>query len=149
MDRRRLVFSKRFLDASWTPAFRNELAVAEFVHALSDDSRSRLEQYIVQNPQAVREFEAFRPKAIDFAMDLPLNVPGSVSKEDVEGVMHNTFADIGEGLTNDAVLRRIAESDLAGLAPKTIRNATLRFVCQDHELRDGEYVFREVQLLMA
>jgi hypothetical protein len=149
VDRRRLVFSKRLVDEMWKPTFSNELSSSELVSALTDDNKRRLEEFIVKNPQTLREFEAFQPKPIDQAMDLPLNVPTSIGKEDIQHLIRDVFAGIGEGLTNDAILQRLAASELARYAPKTIRNATLRFVCKDHELHDNEYVFREVQLLMA
>jgi len=148
-DRRRLIFSKRLVDESWKPAFGNELAVAEFVRVPSDEDRQRLEDFIAKNPKIIHEFEAFRPKALDHAMDLPLNVPASTGKEAVQRLIHNVFPDIGDGLTNDGILQRIAKSELAHYAPKTVRNATLRFICKDHELRDNGYMFREVQLLMV
>ncbi|GEM_PF-2917250 len=149
VDRRRLIFSKRLVDESWKPAFSAELATAEFVRALSNDDRRRLEEFIAGNPQTLQEFDAFQPKGIDHAMDLPLNVPTCVGKEGIHRLIYDVFADISEvGLTNDEILQRIAASELAGYAPKTMRNATMRFLCRDHELRSNVYVFREVQLLM-
>lgn len=149
MDRKRLIFCKRIVDQSWKPAFTTELASDSFVHPLSNDDQRRLDEFITANPQTLEEFEAFQPKGIDRAMDLPLNVPITVGRQDVQRLIQDVFAGIGDqGFTNDEILQRLTMSELAHYAPRTIRNATLRFLCKNHELRNNEYVFKEVQLIM-
>jgi hypothetical protein len=143
------VFSKRLLDGTWKPAFRNEVASADLIRPLSSDDRQRLDEFLANNSQVKQQFEAFKPTAIDLRLNLSLDIPASVAKEPVLQLIQEVFADIADGLTNDKILERMAATTLAGFAPKTIRNATLQFVCKDHELHDNEYVFREVQLLMA
>ncbi len=148
--RDRLVFSKRFVDEGWKPAFANEVASSDLLRPLSDDDRRYLEEFIARNPQTLQEFKSHQPKGIDLVRNLPLNVPTSVKGNEIQRLAHDVFSDIGEnGLTNDDILQRIATSELVRYTPKTIRNATLQFICKDHELRGNEYVFREAQVIMV
>lgn len=150
VDRRRLVFCKRIVDESWRPAVSVEVASDAFVHPLSGDDRRRLGEYVAANPQVLNDFEAFEPTMLDHAMDLPLNVPASVGRQGIQRLIEEVFAGIKDGgVTNDEILQRIAQSDLERYAARTIRNATLRFLSKEHEIRNNEYVFREVQLLMV
>lgn len=150
IDRRQLVFSKRIVDGSWQPAFSNELASAELVRVLSSDDRRRLDEYVEKNPQTLQEFEGFQPKPIDLRMNLRLNIPSLAGTESVQRLIIDVFAGIGDGLTNDAILQRMAASELARYdATMTISNATLQFTCIDHEHQNKDYVFRKVQLLMV
>jgi hypothetical protein len=150
VERGRYVFSKRFVDEAWKPAFTNEVASADLVRPITEDDRRRLDELAVANRRVLQEFEAYQPKGIDLVRNLPLNVPTSVGREGVQRLIPDVFTGIGSrGLTNDEILERIAASELARYAPKTIRNATLRFLCKDHETRDNEYVFREVEVCMT
>ena len=148
-DRRWLIFSKRLLDASWKPSFTNEMVNAEFVRPLSEADTQRLESFIAKNPQAVREFEAFKPAPIDMVMNHSLDIPSVEAKDQVRHLLRSVFNDIEErGLTGEEILKRIFNGPLAAYIPKEFDNATLRFFSRDHELRNDEYVFRSVELTM-
>lgn len=144
-----LIFVKRLVDRSWNAAYSNEMATDTFVRALPETDRQRLDEWMRKNPDLVKNFEAFNPAPINLAVNLPLYVPDQCEKEPLRLLIGEVFADIAEGLTNDTILERIGAGGLAGYAPKNVRNATLRFISKDHEVRDNEYVFREVQLVVA
>jgi len=129
--------------------FTAELVNSSFVRPLSDEDREHLERFIVENPRILQEFEVFQPEGMDFVMNYRLNVPDSVVRDDIQRVVHDMFADIGDhGLTNEEILQRIAVSPLARYVSAGMSNAILQYVCKDHELRDNEYVFREARLIM-
>lgn len=148
INRTRIIFCKRFVDKSWKPAFIAELPI--FVHPLSDDDREHLEQFIAENPRILQDFEAFQPEQLDFVLNWPLNVPDSVGRDDIHRLVHDVFTGIGEhGLTNEEILQRITVSQLAQYVSSGMSNATLQFLCKDHELRDNEYVYRDAKVFMV
>jgi hypothetical protein len=144
-----LIFVKRLVDRSWNAAYSNEVATETFARALSESDRQRLDEWIRKNPDLVKSFEAFDTAPMNLAVNLALYVPDQCEKEHLQRLIGEVFADIAEGLTNDTIRERIAAGDLAGYTPRNVRNATLQFISKDHEVRNNEYVFREVQLLMA
>lgn len=149
VDRRRLVFSKRLVDNSWNPTFTNAMANAEFVRPLSAEDQKRLENFIIENPHTLQEFDAFEPREVDSALDLRLDVPTSTGKDGALRLINDTFAGIGAGMTNDEVLQRLEASPLASYVTEMGGNATLRLLSKGHEIQNSEYVFRNVELLMV
>ena len=118
------------------------------VRPLSEEDRRRLDEFIIENPQTLQEFEAFQPKEVDSAMDLRLDVPASTGKDGIQRLINDAFARIEAGLTNDEVSQRLDSSPLAPYVTVMSGNATVRFLCKNHELRNNEYIFREIQLIM-
>ena len=150
MHRQPIIFCKRFLDDSWSPSFTAETCDPAVVQPLSGDERAKVEEFITKNPDVASQFYAYEPRDLDCAMGLMLSLPPGVGKADLESMVKEAFADIGEkGLTNDEVLQRLAASSLGGYVSQRMINATLRFICKDHELRGNEYVFREAQVIMV
>lgn len=147
VDRNRYVFSKRFLDVSWKPAFAAEVANGEIVQPLSAEQKRRLVRFIEENPRAFAEFEAFDPRDINTVMNLRLDIPLSVGKQRLQELVADVFFGIErKGLTNAEVLERIANSELAGYRTRTVSNAMLQFVSIGHEIRGGEFVFHRAQV---
>ena len=147
-DRRQLVLCKRLLNEDWRPAYLAEFVNGDFIRPLSTADRVRLRQFIADNPLVMKEFDEWEPKTKDFAMDLPLEVPVTVTKEAVRRLASSVFSDISiQGFTNDQILTRIAASDLSRFSTRGARNATLRFLSNEHELRNNEFVFRKCEVL--
>lgn len=142
-----LLFVKRLVDRAWSAAFCNEMATDTFVRVLSEEDRQHLDEWIVKNPEVIKRFDAFLPAPIDLVVNLALYLPQSSEKDRVKRLVGEVFAGIENGLTNDTILQRLASSEFAAYAPKSIRNATLQFVSKDHEHQNGEYIFREVRLV--
>ena len=146
VSRRRLVFGKRLVDEKWRKAFKAEMAEAAVVHPLGDDQRARLVEYAGANPETLAEFEAFRPEMPDHIASLRLNVPQPVEVEGLRSAVAQAFSGIEDGLTNDEMLERLARSPLAGHLSAGLSNVTVRFLCRRHEIRDGQFVFRAVDV---
>lgn len=97
--------------------------------------------------------EAFNEKRVkcdlDFALNLRMDVSDAIGRNGVLRLVHDAFAGIEDtGMTNDEILQQIALSPLADCIASGMSNATLQFLCRDHELRDNEYVFREAEVIM-
>ena len=60
----RFVYSKRMLDKSWKPSFRNEAVSADLIRPLSGDDKRHLEEFLANNPQAVRDLRHLYPQLI-------------------------------------------------------------------------------------
>jgi hypothetical protein len=146
VSRRRLVFSKRLVDDKWRKAFKAEMAEAAVVHPLGDDQHVRLVEYTGANPKVLAEFEAFRPEMPDHIASLRLNVPQPAEIDGLRSAVGRALAGIEDGLTNDEVLDRLARSPLAGHLSAGLSNVTVRFLCRRHEVRDGQFVFRAVDV---
>jgi hypothetical protein len=146
VSRRRLVLSKRLVDDKWRKAFKAEMAEAAVVHPLGDDQRARLAEYAKASPETLAEFEAFHPEMPDHIASLRLNVPQPVEVEGLRSAVTQVFTGIEEGLTNDEVLDRLTRSPLAGHLSDGLSNVTVRFLCRQHEVRDGQFVFRAVDV---
>lgn len=145
-SRRRLVFCKRFVDERWKKAFKAEVAEAALVHPLSEDQRTQLDNYIAEYPRTLGEFEGFCPEMPDHIFSLRLNLPQPVDVEKINQSVMNTFTGIESGFTNEEVLDRLGSSHLGGYLSEGISNLTIRFLCRRHEIRDGQFVFRAVDV---
>lgn len=146
VSRRRLVFSKRLVDDKWRKAFTAEMAEAAVVHPLGDGERSRLAEYANANLETLAAFEALQPEMPDHITSLRLNVPQPVEVEGFRRAVTQAFTGIEQGLTNDEVLDRLARSPLVAYLSAGLSNVTIRFLCRQHEVRDGQFVFRAVDV---
>ena len=146
ISRRTLVFAKRLFDQNWKKSFATEVNDITTVTSLRDDE---IAQAVAKaNPALLAEFLAWEPEGLDFMMALRFNFPPPVELDGIRKAVLAVFAGIeSSGLSNDDILRRIAESHFGQLQADGISNVTIRFLCRNYELRDGEFVFRAVDVL--
>jgi len=149
-NRRPVIFCKRLVDECWKASFTGEICDPAVVQVLSSVDRARLDDFLSKNPDILDKFSVYEPRDLDSAMDLLLIVPDSIGKNGIQSIANEVFADIEEeGLSNDEILERIDTSQLRDYVSPRVINAILRFLCKEHEIRDGEYVFRKVQVIMV
>jgi hypothetical protein len=53
------------------------------------------------------------------------------------------------GISMERVLTLLEAADLTQFLQKYPIRATLQMVCRDHEIRDGEFVFRDCRVLSS
>ncbi len=146
LDRTQTVFSKRLVDGSWRPSFKTEYSDGGFIRELSSEDQMRLNEFIANNPQVMKEFNEYQPEQIGFALNYSLYVPQAFI-EHIHKLVEDTFADIEIlGLSNEDILQRIGKTELADWVSKGFSNMCLQFYCRDHEIRDNEYILREVKV---
>ena len=135
--------SKRLVDEGWKKAFKAEACDGSCVQPLSAIDRDRVQEYLTSNTSVLAEFEAFEPGELNFVMELRFNVVPPKDIESFQALASQTFAGIEvNGSTNTEILQRIASSPLVALQSEGLSNVTLRFLCRNYELREGEFVFR-------
>lgn len=144
--RRAIVFVKRMVDDNWRKAFKVEGCSPDVVRPLIAEEREQLEKYTASHPEIVAEFDAMRPKLPDHGMGFRLRLPDPSDLPKARETALNSFAGIENGYTNDEVLYRMKESPLAQYLSDIAVNAQILFHGQEHEVRNGEFVFREVDV---
>ena len=145
-SRRTVVFVKRIVDARWQKAFMAESCDIAHVRRLADPHREQLRNLLASDPGMLTEFDAYPLADLDFLMALTLKLPESQALEQFESSVLCAFDDIRCGLTNDEVLERLESSGVSSYVSHVGGNAMIRFVCENHELRDDQFVFRSVGL---
>jgi len=144
--KRAIVFVKRLVDKNWRKAFKVESCSPDVVRPLGEEERYQLEEYKLSNAQIVAEFDAIKVKLPDLAMGLRLRLTDAKDMPKVREAALLLFAGIDAGYTNDEILHRIKDSPLAKFVSDVAINAQINFHGLGHELRDGEFVFRKVDV---
>jgi len=148
VSRRVFVLVKRLFDENWKTSFAWEVSEISAVTPLRGETLGRALAQLEAEPRLLPEFAAFEPKDIGFMMSIRFNFPAPVDWDDLGRMVSKVFAGLeSEGCNNDDILGRIAGSDLRRFRADGMSNAMIRFFCRDWELRDGEFVFRAVDLL--
>jgi hypothetical protein len=138
------VFSKRLLNKSWKRSFSVEVCDLSFTRPLEPEEAERLHRFIADNPTVMREFAEYR-RPVNLAYNLGLNVPES-TKVEFEAPFEPYLA---EGMDCERIWKVISDSQVHRFLADRMLNATLQFESVDHEVRDGEFIFRKCRFLKS
>jgi hypothetical protein len=139
-SKRVLIFSRRLVDASWNQSFKTECCEQTLVSTISAADNGSL-VHLLQNDARLREsFENYAPESLDLMGNLTMRVPKIELLESF--CSEKLLPPMRDGLAMDDILRIMEEAGMDLYANKLPINATLQVGCRDHEMRDGEFVFR-------
>jgi hypothetical protein len=148
LSNRTLVFSKRIVNDRWKRSFSAASCEASLVEPLSDKERAGLDMFIGDNPKVIKAFEKYKPKSVDFLMNLSFGCPRGLSAPDVRQQLAQLLTPLlTKGANLDELLVALEESGLnryRGLFP---RNLTLQFKSHDYELQGKDFLFRSLNVL--
>ena len=115
---------------------------------LSSRERADFGSFTSSNPNVANAFAKYKPKPIDFVVNLAFGCPQDLSTLQVRQhiVPHFTTL-LNRGALLDELLVVLEKSSLhqyQGLFPL---NLTLQFVSHDHEVEGKDFVFRGLKML--
>ena len=140
-----MVLARRLLSREWKPSVDHEQLSLWFVEPLSSEDQERLQRYVAEHHEVMREFEQF-DKPFGILLNLTVDFPGSLTAAQLEAM----FGDIRTaGLTCDQIVGRIESSPLGVRMAPAIHRAMLQFYSPDCEVRDQEYVYRELRVSLV
>jgi hypothetical protein len=141
-----LFLVKRMVNDKWKPSFEATVAHESRVKPLNKADSRKLQKFLDENDAVVADFDAFA-RPVDAILNLGFALPRRSDfkrfKREFEAVFSSPLA---EGVTSDGILKVIAESDFASCFGDTPCDATLQFICKDHEIRRRNLVYRELQV---
>ncbi len=141
-----LFLLKRIVNDKWKPAFKMTSAPESLVKPLNKADSQKLQRFLGENDVVVVDFESFS-RPVDAILNLGFALPRRSDfkkfKREFEAIFSVLLA---EGLTSDAILKVIAQSDFASHFGERPRDATLQFICKDHEIRRRNLVYRELEV---
>jgi hypothetical protein len=144
-SRRVIVFARRLVDDEWRPAFRSESCELSLTEPVSAEDSQRVETLLQTRPDLKRSFDDYRPDPIPLLVNLSMKVPdASVLRSFCEATLS---LELEQGIPFDRVLQLLDQAGLGGSVGQMPSNATLQLGCRDHEVREGEFVMRDCQVL--
>ena len=109
------------------------------------DSR-KLQRFLGENDVVVVEFESFA-RPVDAILNLGFALPRRSDFKRFKRAFEAVFSvPLAEGLTSDAIVKVITQSDFASHFGERPRDATLQFICKDHEVRRRNLIYRELKV---
>ncbi|HOI54380.1 MAG TPA: hypothetical protein PLP01_03955 [Phycisphaerae bacterium] len=137
-----MVLARRLLSKAWKPSVDNEQLSLWLVEPLSPEETEQLQRYVAEHHEVMQEFEQFH-KPFGILLNLTVDFPGSLTVPQLEAV----FSDIKNvGLTSDEIVGHIESSPLGLHVAPGIHRAMLQFYSPECEVRDQEYVYRELRV---
>jgi hypothetical protein len=141
-----LFLLKRMLNDKWKPSFETTATHESLVKPLNKADSRKLQKFLDGNDVVVAEFYSFA-RPVDALLNLGFALPRRADfrkfKREFEAIFSGPLA---EGVTSDAILKAIAQSDFASHLGDTPRDATLQFICKDHEVKRRNLIYRELKV---
>lgn len=139
-----LFLLKRLLNDKWRTAFETTAAHESLVKPLTKADSGRLQKYLAGNDAILAEFESYS-RPVDAILNLGFALPRRSDFAKFEREFESAFSDpLAKGATSDAILKVIAQSSFASCFGGRPHDATLQFVCKDHEIRRRNLIYREL-----
>jgi hypothetical protein len=142
-----VVFARRFVNAKWHRAFKTACCEQSLVAPLSGDDLYRLNQLLHDAEGLRASFERYKPKPIPLIVNLTMGILDRASLEKFSSDLLSPA--MITGISMERVLTLLEAADLTQFLQKYPIRATLQMVCRDHEIRDGEFVFRDCRVLSS
>jgi hypothetical protein len=144
-SRKVFVFSKRLANSAWKRSFDTEVCEASLTKPLSAADAKRVKELFAANPGLKAAFDAYDPKPISLNMNLAMHLP---NRTRLEGLCTSQLRPaLASGLALPRILDLLESAGLFAAIGKFPINTTLQLVCENHELRDGDFVFRTCRIL--
>ncbi|PTX99876.1 hypothetical protein DB346_18880 [Verrucomicrobia bacterium LW23] len=148
LDGMTLVFSKRFVSASYKKAFAEEVCNARLVNPLEPEKLAELQAFIAKEAALHAKFRAYTPKPLDALLNLGVLPPAAPG--DTEAAMMELEAKLAALLPLPAAALA-DELKRLGLEPNTTpaRGWKVQFVSPDHmtDAAGTQLVYRFAQIL--
>ena len=141
-----LFLLKRIVNDKWKPSFEATATHEPLIKPLNKADSRKLQKFLDENDAVVADFDAFA-HPVDAILNLGFALPRRSDfkrfKREFEAVFSGPLA---EGMTSDAILKVIAQSDFASYLGDRPRDATLQLICKDHEVRRRNLIYRELNV---
>ena len=146
LDDRPKFLLKRLVNEKWKPAFAAESAEASFVKPLTKADAGKLERFVDDNADVVAQFES-STQPVDLVLNLGFSLAKRSDFRQFKAEFEEALAEpLRGGMTGDAVLEVIAQSSYADRLGEIPRSAALQFICQDHEVKRRQFIYRQLNI---
>lgn len=141
-----LLVLKRVVGDKWKQALAMETASASAVRPLSKADTAKLQKLLKQDSNLAAAFESFT-QPLDLVLNLSFSLPKKSDFRAFKTEFEMAFAGpLQQGLTGDEILQVIMQSNYAGNFNDIPRSATLQFACNDLEVRQEHFIYRQLQV---
>ena len=141
-----LFLLKRMVNDKWKPSFEATAAHESLVKLLNKADSRKLQKFLAENQAVVADFESYA-RPVNALLNLGFALPRRSDFKRFQREYEAAFSGpLAEGMTGDAILKVIAQSDFASHLGDSPRDATLQFICKDHEVRRRNLIYRELQV---
>lgn len=142
-----LVFSKRLCNSKFKRSFGTESCEITFIDPLDKKDKDKVIKLLKGDEKLDKAFQEYQPKSANLISGYSFSLPETYVYTKFESRIKELFdKKINSGLTIDDVNKTIFESELEEYKEKTPHNARIQLICNDHELKDGDFIFREIQI---
>lgn len=150
ISKRTIVFCHRLVNNSGKRSFSHQSCEQVLAEPISDAQLANLESKCLSNTALMKPFEKYcsANRSIDLIANLAF---GDLSPNEVQEFSllceRLLSTRIAEGVTFDDALHLVRGTWLQTHKSKSPQMATLQLTCLNHELREGDFVFRKFRTL--
>lgn len=146
VEKRSLVFCKRFLNNSFKRSFGSESCHPDFVYGLEKADHEKLLSIINDNPDLFSKFQKYKPKPIDAIYNLSFCVDANSKVSDYQGIFDESepldvFEIRAKAESNNLKLRSVPD-----LTNEEVR-WTLQFCSEDHKIVNNRLIYKFTRVL--
>mgnify|MGYP003628146672 CR=1 FL=1 len=138
LEDKTLIFVKRFVNDSGKRSFTQNVFCPSLLVKIEDEGLSEIEEFIRENKELYKKFEAFKPKLIDSIYARNITAPEDKSASEIAALIPK-----GKKVTQLDIVR-IVEG--LGYGSKDYPHWTIQFISKGTELENGfvQYTFGQV-----
>ncbi|XOV78937.1 MAG: hypothetical protein ACFHVJ_18745 [Aestuariibacter sp.] len=136
---RTVMFLSRFISDSFKRSFSTDSCDSSFVYHLDTSEKKQLDTFIENNPDLLKKFNSYKPKALDAIYNENVNIPTSNNSEELNNEL-SSF----QNLTLEQIYNRLLETQIGSWNAKGL---TAQFVSKNHETHEGKLKFSFSKIL--
>ena len=145
-SKRVMVFSKRLCHNSGKRSFSTEGCELTYIDLLDKDEINNVNELLKENEKLEKAFNNYIPKPVDLVSGLEFSLSKDYSFEKFTALINELFeGKIELGLTIDEINTIISKTKLEEFKGKYPINASIQVTCKDHELKNNEFIFKEIK----
>jgi len=139
IKQRTLIFSKRFISDSFKRSFKSECCHPSYVYHLEETDKTKLDEFIENNPETFKKFVNYLTKPIDSIYSARIGVPDQGTLEEVESKFNKK--------TELSVLEINKTLEELGFDLNAFPHWTVQFVSEDHSCIDNHLIYKFNRIL--
>ena len=139
-------FLKRMVNDKWKSAFEKTAAHESAVKRLTKADSRKLERFLTENGHVLEDFDSFQ-RPVDAILNLGFTLPRRSDFSKFKREFAAAFSQsLVNGMTNEAILKLISETNYAEGLGGIPQSATLQFISKDHEVKRRHLIYRELNV---
>ena len=145
-SKRVMVFSKRLCHNNGKRSFSTEGCELTYIDLLDKEEINNVNTLFKETKKLEKDFNNYVPKLVNLVSGVEFSLPDNYSFDKFNSRINDLFdGKIDSGLTIDEINTIISKTELEEFKGKYPVDARIQIICKDHEIKNKEFIFREVK----